>query len=346
MFKRLDRNIQGVLLSVVFIYLVLSSWVVYRSMESRGTESLQRMSVQYTGQQHQNAELFKRWMEETVQIVVSRDGIRDALSRLPLDDTLQPQLDGLRASNVDMSSLVLYGKQGAVYSSGNITSLMTMDNLAEEPEIARYLASGQDGEWLALSAKSLYYPAGGGDRMSLFHFTRIKDRLGNDLGVLQFETSLPKLLGLFRSEANTIYGGNRPYLITEGGQWLGENGLPADVPEETKQEAARLSGQRAEAELKEGLLLVYALEHSADRIAIVIPDAGMKGELRKLGLILIGVGVAMALLFVWLIRKLSFSLTTPLQALYHKMRTTMKEPEGRSGGPEDREKAMLDEGKG
>ena len=52
----------------------------------------------------------------------------------------------------------------------------------------------------------------------------------------------------------------------------------------------------------------------------------MAGELRKLGLILIVVDVMMALLFVWLVRRLSLSMTEPLKSLYHIMRKTVKEP--------------------
>lgn len=326
MFQRLHLRIQVALLTAVLLYIALSSWVVYRTMESRGMESLQRMSVQYTGQQHQNAELFKRWLEETVQIVANREGIGEALSGKRYDESLLPLLDGLRASNVDLSSLVLYGRQGAVYSSGNITSIRNLEQLTDEPEIGRFLRSGTTSEWMALDASLLYYPYGGKARKSLFHFTRITDSNGVLLGVLQFETSLPKLAGFFRSEPGTLYGGNRVYVAAADGQWLDVNGLNAEVSEETDAASVRFSGERLEAEIEGGILLMYALEHSADRIAIVIPNDQMRGELGKLGAILIAVNVAMALLFVLLARRLSLSITVPLTALFRKMRETMKEP--------------------
>jgi len=327
MFKRLDRNMQGVLLAVVVAYIVLSSWGVYRTMVSSGTTSLQRMSVQYTGQQHQNAELFMRWLEETVQVVEGRDEIREALAGGRIEESVQRQLDGLRASNVDLAGIILYGQRGVVYSSGSIAGVTTLEQLSEAPDIGAFLRAGRAGEWMALGAHRFYYSSGGANtRRSLFYFTRIIGKDGSDLGLLQIETSLPKLIGLFRSEAGTIYGGNRPYLVTADGQWLDERGLPAEVSDRVVAAAAGMRGARGEADTAEGILLTYPLAQSKDRIAILIPSDRMTGELRKLGIVLIAVDAVMVLLFVWLVRRLSLSVTEPLKALYHKMRGTMKEP--------------------
>lgn len=308
MFKRLDLKLKGVLLTVAVFYMVLSSWAVYGTMESSGMESLQRMSVQYTGQQHKNVELYLRWLEETGQTVANREGLREALSGASIDESIQSQLDGLRASYLDLSSIVLYGQKGVFYASGNHSSLRSMDELSKEPAIARFLSSGQSKQWMALDASQIYYSAGAGTtRRSLFHFTKIKDQDGNDLGLLQLETSLSKVLGLFHSKEDSMYGGNKAFLVTEDGEWLDKDGYPV-------------------LETEDGNLLLYGLTHSEDRIAIIIAHQHMNGELSKLGALLIVLGSIMIVFLVWLVRRLSRSVIEPLQSLYHKLLKTMKEP--------------------
>ncbi|MFC3803068.1 hypothetical protein [Cohnella sp. GCM10012308] len=319
MFKSLGRKIVGLLLGAVLIYVLASSWILFRTMASKGADTLQGMAVQYTGQQFKNARLYMRWLEETAQVAINKPVVAKALSSGQVDDSIQPELDGLRASNLDIVSIALYGKHGETYTSGHLGGLMTLDRLEGRP--ATFWASGASAGWMILDPSTLYFTSWGGEpRESLFYMARIRGANG-DVGLLQLEASLPRLMALFKSDPDTVYGRIVPYLIASDGQWLDDSLRRIDALQGPFPAAE--GGETSVLLSDDAVMMGYPLPLSDDRIAIYITDERMSDELAMLRWLLVLVDVATALLFVWLARRLSLSLTLPLRALYRRMRATM-----------------------
>lgn len=79
MFRSFGRNIRLVLVLFITVYIVASSFILYRTMEHRSLDMLRQLSVQYTGQQHKNTLLFMNWLEETSKLISNNQVVQNAL---------------------------------------------------------------------------------------------------------------------------------------------------------------------------------------------------------------------------------------------------------------------------
>ncbi len=328
MFKALDKRIKLILILVVLVYIGLASFIVFGTIKDRTMDMQRQLSVQYTEQQNKNAQLYMQWLEETTRLALNHPGLQEALVSERYDDTLAPALDGLRSSNMDIAGIVIYGIEGAVYSTSNISGIKSYSAIREEPEFARFLASDETSKWLIQSPyKLVSFPVD--PRTMLFYIEKITDASGRMQGVLFLESPLSRLHGFYRSDDQAISGNSRTLFLTgETGELLESEGLGDERIEEIRDlanEQMPESGILMQ-ETENGIVLLYRMYKSEDLVVILIDTDRLADQLNWLKYALLIVNGAIAALFVFLILQLSRSISEPLKQLYRKMRRTMQEP--------------------
>lgn len=80
-----------------------------------------------------------------------------------------------------------------------------------------------------------------------------------------------------------------------------------------------------ERETADGLILLYPLPESDERIVTYISADGMNAELRTFKYLMIGLNIVVFIVFWLLISMLSGSIVNPLKQLYLKINSTMKD---------------------
>lgn len=121
MFRSFGRNIRLVLVLFITVYIVASSFILYRTMEHRSLDMLRQLSVQYTGQQHKNTLLFMNWLEETSKLISNNQVVQNALKKPTYDGAISPILEGIRSSSSDILGIYIWGEAGGTYSSSNVS---------------------------------------------------------------------------------------------------------------------------------------------------------------------------------------------------------------------------------
>ncbi|BBH22045.1 hypothetical protein Back11_33900 [Paenibacillus baekrokdamisoli] len=327
MFRVLGKRIKIILILVVMIYIGLASYIVFRIIESRSMDMQHQLSVQYTEQQNKNAQLYLQWLEETTRLVLNHPGLQDALQSNHYDDTISPVLDGIRSSNLDISAIVIYGEQGAVYSTSSISALKPFADIKQDTDFSRFVTSKKTSQWTIQSPEKLV-SISSDPRQMLFYMEKISDESGKLRGILFLETNLSKLYDFYRSSDQTIYGNNQIYFFTENNQLQGADKLGSEVKEEVRRTADLQSSKEnmIMRESRNGMIMLYRLYKSNDRMVILINTDKLNEYLKWLQNTLLIVNSVIALLFILLIIQLSSSISEPLKQLYRKMRSTMQEP--------------------
>jgi len=323
MFRSLDKKMKIILLSVIVLYVILSSVIVFRTIENRSSEMQRQLSLQYTGQQHKNAQLFMKWMEEMASLVTNNTAVHASLSSSEYDNTIPPILDGMISSNLYILDMVMYGNRGSVYASSNVSAIRSFQEIEKLPEYAEFLNSDLTSEWIVQASSSLVYK-NTDPRRKLLYVAKIIDTNDKTTGLLLMTVDLKKMNSFYHADDPELYGRHPTYIVTHDHAILNANGLQEepnnaiwDTLQNTKVEADE---EMTINQTDEGIVLLYRLYHSDDRIAIIISGEPIKSELRLLRNTLIGVGAFILALFFVLIQRLSRSILDPLKELYKKMR--------------------------
>lgn len=281
------------------------------------------------------------WLEETSKLISNNQVVQTALGKEAYDPVVSPILEGIRSSSGDILGIYVWGEAGGTYSSINVSGLLSFQEMKQERGMEQFLQNKQrTARWIVENRSKLMSSATDlRDRLLLE--VKIQNSDGAVLGLLCLEVDLNKLYDFYLSGDNTIYGGNEVYLLTETGELLspidpGKERMqeiraalmsPVTPAEEEVQELAIDSIQENNAQVHkagEGLILLYNLPDSADRIATYISAASMNAELRTLKYILVGLNIAIFAAFCVLIFMLSGSITVPMKQLLQKINSTMK----------------------
>ncbi|WP_340023488.1 hypothetical protein MHI24_31470 [Paenibacillus sp. FSL K6-1096] len=331
MFRSFGRNIRLVLVLFIAVYISASSFILYRNMEHRSHDMLRQLSVQYTGQQHKNTLLFMNWLEETSKLISNNQVVQHALKKPAYDGAISPILEGIRSSSSDILGIYIWGEAGIAYSSSNVSGLLPFTEIKKDPGMKQFLGdSEQDLRWTVLNREQLMTaPADLRDRLLLE--VKIQDPGGRFLGLLSLEVEIGKLYSFYLSDKNSIYGENEVYLLKGNGELL----KAADMPLLHLQEIgaalaamgkSSLDGTDSkERETADGLILLYPLPGSEDQIVTYISADGMNAELRLFKYVMLALNTAIFILLWLLISMLSGSIVNPLNQLYLKINSTMKE---------------------
>ncbi|MEK3715140.1 MULTISPECIES: hypothetical protein [unclassified Paenibacillus] len=331
MFRSFGRNIRLVLVLFITVYISASSFILYRNMEHRSMDMLRQLSVQYTGQQHKNTLLFMNWLEETSKLISNNQVVQQALKKPAYDGAISPILEGIRSSSSDILGIYIWGEAGVAYSSSNVSGLLPFPEIKKDPGMQQFLGDHEQTlRWTVLNREQLMNaPTDLRDRLLLE--VKIQETGGRVLGLLSLEVEIGKLYSFYLSDKNSIYGENEVYLLKEDGKLL----MAADMPPVRLQEIGAALATPGKSSLNEtdfmvretagGLILLYPLPDSADQIVTYISADGMKAELQAFKYIMLALNIAVFILFWLLISMLSNSIVNPLNQLYLKINSTMKE---------------------
>ncbi|MEK4350837.1 hypothetical protein MKX41_08320 [Paenibacillus sp. FSL R5-0475] len=342
MFRSFGRNIRLVLVLFITVYIAASSFILYRTMEHRSLDMLRQLSVQYTGQQHKNTLLFMNWLEETSKLISNNQVVQNALKKPAYDGAISPILEGIRSSSSDILGIYIWGEAGGTYSSSNVSGLLPFAEIKKVPGMEQFLDNREQTlRWTVLNREHLMNaPSDLRDRLLLE--VKIQNGEGQILGLLSLEVEIDKLYSFYLSGKNTIYGENEVYLLTSNGKLLSAADVPMKrlqkirtalaTPEknrpakpEGQEDTASGDADLLERETADGLILLYPLPESDERIVTYISADGMNAELRTFKYLMIVLNIVVFIVFWLLISMLSGSIVNPLKQLYLKINSTMKD---------------------
>ncbi|MDQ0091323.1 hypothetical protein J2T12_004760 [Paenibacillus anaericanus] len=345
MFRSFGRNIRIVLVIFITTYIIVSSLILFRTMEQRSLEMLRQLSVQYTGQQHKNALLFMNWLEETSKLISNNQVVQTALEKTTYDQAISPILEGIRSSSGDILGIYIWGEAGSTYSSMNVSGLLQFTEIKKSQGMEQFLLDQEKTTRWTVQNRRMLMSSPIDLRERLLLEVKIQDPEGAALGLLCLEVDLSKVYDFYLSGKNTIYGENEVYLLTGTGELLSpvatrearlqeiREALMSPVTPalgEVKEQLAigNTHTQEDNVQVREagdGLILLYSLPDSAEKIATYISAASMNAELRTLKYILVGLNTVVFLVFWVLISMLSGSIIAPMKQLYQKINSTMKD---------------------
>lgn len=316
-----------ILLSVILLYVVFSSVLVFRTIENRSMQMQSELSLQYTGQQHKNAQLFMNWMEEMASLVMNSSSVQKSLDEDDKGNTVMSVLDGMISSNLYIQDIIIYGNKGERYASSNVSGIVPLEELSRLPDYQAFLDSPQESQWWVHAPNALAYSTSD-PRRRLVYAAKIRAGTstpaygGKIRGLLVMSIDLKKLTSFYHTDDPQLYGRHPIYIVTHDRQIV-DSGGKLQSPAPGVWDAIRQLPGDPEMEKQstpEGEVLLYRLHHSRERIAILISGEIIQSELRLLRNILIAVGAFVVILFVFMLQRLSRSILDPLKELYKKMR--------------------------
>ena len=205
MFRTLDKKMKLTLLSLILLYVFLSSLLVFWTIENRSSEMQRQLSLQYTGQQHKNAQLFMKWMEEMASLATNNIIVKAAVSSTDYDNTITPILDGMISSNLYILDMVLYGNNGSVYASSNVSAIRPLQEIRTIPEYADFLSTERTSEWIVQDPESLAYNISD-PRRKLLYVAKITDKKEQSTGLLIMTVDIKKMNSFYHMDDPALYG--------------------------------------------------------------------------------------------------------------------------------------------
>ncbi|WP_185602129.1 cache domain-containing protein, partial [Paenibacillus sp. 598K] len=213
MFSSLDKRMKIILQVVILLYVLLSSLFVFLTIKSRSLDLQHQLALQYTGQQHQNAQLFMKWIEELARIVTSNGNVQQAIAGGAYDKSITPLLDGMSASNLYILDMVLYGVDGSIYASSRVSGFRTFDEVRAIPEYREFLASERPSQWLILDTGSLVYHQSD-PRRRLIYLEKLAAGDHVTPGLLVMDVDLRKMTSFYAFRDPDAYPDSQAFLYT------------------------------------------------------------------------------------------------------------------------------------
>lgn len=321
MFSSLDKRMKILLQVVILLYIIFSSLFVFLTIKSRSLDMQHQLALQYTGQQHQNAQLFMKWMEELARVVTSNGNVQQAVGGGAYDKSITPLLDGMSASNLYILDLALYGREGSMYASSRLSGFKTYDEVRSIPAYSSFLASGLTSQWLIVDTGSLVYRESD-PRRRLIYLEKLDTGDGTVPGLLVMDVDLHKMTSFYAFQNPDAYPGAQTVLYTRNRTVVDLGGWTSELPEGVQSLLDRQS-LREELHTIEGDDAIFYLRrmyHSDDYVLLMVPGAPILSDLMGLRIILVVGAVAILVLSFLMIRQLSASIFDPLRELYRNMR--------------------------
>jgi len=321
LFSSLDKKMKMILQVVILIYVLLSSIFVFQTIENRNIELQHQLSLQYTGQQHKNAQLFMIWMEEMASIVTNNRHVQNALSRTDHDQTITPILDGMGSSNLYILDMVLYGEQGSVYASSRVSGLRSYEEIKKIPEYAQFLASDASSKWVIMESDSLVYRQSD-PRRRLIYLEKIQDDSNQNIGILAMDVDLNKMSSFYLFNDSDSYRHSTSALLTHDRILIDSSGrtVQLDAALTTALQNEQSSEDVKVIDYEDGSIFLYRMHQSDEQIVIIISNDPIYTELKFLRNVIIIGAISILVLFYILIQRLSTSIFDPLKQLHRNMR--------------------------
>lgn len=321
MFRSLDKRMKIILQVVIVLYVILSSLFVLLTIKSRSLDMQHSLALQYTGQQHQNAQLFMKWMEEMAAVVTGNSNVQHAIAGGPYDKSITPLFDGMSASNLYILDLVLYGSEGSMYASSRVSGFRSYDEVMVIPEYREFLASELSSQWLIMDNESLVYRQSD-PRHRLLYLAKLSVPDRAEKGLLVMDVDLRKMTSFYAFHDPQSYPGSQAFLYTRDRTAVDPSGRPVELPEDILSRLSHLPSQEDVQTLdnEDGMIYVYRMLRSDDYVLLTIPNAPVFSDLAGPRSIIVLGAVAILLVSFFLIRQLSASIFEPLRELYRNMR--------------------------
>lgn len=325
MFSHLAKKIVAYILLLAFSCIVLISIMSYSLLKENIYNNFVTLSVQYTSQQNKKFDQYKKLIEETSRLISENVNIKNALKAEKFDDTIIPMLDGITASNLNIKGLTIYSakKSGAsesniIYSSSLISDLPSLDQLYEDTSFRDFVASSDIIMW-QLRYKSImnFY---GQQHCFFTNFIKISDEQNNLLGFLVVDTKLNSLFELYKTSTNMFFNNAGTYVFSNDGSIFSapySQTLTTITQKDILNDISLKKRYSYSSDKK--YIIICSKISEADSIITLVPLNNIQMRFRLLKIILVVLNLCFVIIFIFISKFLSVSVTKPLDKLYQKM---------------------------
>jgi hypothetical protein len=284
------------------------------------------LSVQYTIQQNQNAQLYIKLIEETSKLVSDNPNMIHSLQVSGYDNTIVKVLDGVRASNLNITGISVYGENGLIYMSNNVSNIPSYSQLKSDGILRRQIPYGQSSYWLAryknISEFYTTYPYPDRKYGIFTYVSKIFDKDKNMLGYLLVDTNMISLYNFFNPENNALFKHSSTYIITDSNDILSapfSTALNRFVINDIKKNR-NMKKDYLISSNKQEILVFSKIPNYSDTIITVISLDTIYRQTHLLLAVMLALTALFAALSVLVSSILSKSISQPLIGLYIKMK--------------------------
>lgn len=324
MFRRFARSIKLTITVIISLCVILTSIVAFLTIKKYTYNIFVHLSVQYLMQQNQNAQLYLDVIEETSRLLSENQKIVFALETSKFDNNIIPLLDGVKVSNINITGISLYGENGPLYISSNVTAAPTFAQLKDDKMLNQFMTSTQSSLWL-IRYKSIseYYNSYRNNKYGVLTYSqKIYDKNNKLLGYLLVDTDIISFYNFFKSDNNSPFKHSDTYIICNDSEIL-----PAPYSTEPDQfinadifknlhvdNSYKISSNRRE------ILIFNKIPSSIDRVVSIVSLDTIYMQiylLMSIFVLIIAFFVTFSLFGSFFISK---SITQPLSILYDKIK--------------------------
>jgi hypothetical protein len=168
-------------------------------------------------QQNQNAQLYLDVIEETSRFLSENQKIIFGLQTSKFDNNIVPVLDGVIASNINITGISIYGKNGILYISSNVTAAPTFTQLKTDKILNQFISSTQSSLWLTrYRSITDYYNSYRNNKYGILTYTqKIYNKNNELLGYLLVDTDIISFYNFYKSDNNSPFKHSDTYIISD-----------------------------------------------------------------------------------------------------------------------------------
>ncbi|HHV99835.1 MAG TPA: hypothetical protein GXX36_09750 [Clostridiaceae bacterium] len=324
MFIALERKIKVFLIIIIIMAALINSLTVNLTIRKNIYDHSVQLSQQHIKQQNQNLRLNMNLIEETSRLISENPVIKESLETTDFSDKVIPLLDSLRASNLNILGVTVYGSNGILYLSSNTYNAPKFEKVKDNFHFLNKLAE-KNSYWM-VRTKDIpsFYNYNSVSKTGIFTCAIcIKNNHGESLGYLFVDTNINSIYDFYKpDDSGMFYNKSSIYIITSDKKTLTS---PYNPPLGIGLQLADInmippfmdSSYTIEKNRK-SIITYYPIPNSSDTVVIVTP-LDLNSQLGTLITVLLVLGFSFVLVSFLLIKILSKSIIYPLTRLYESM---------------------------
>lgn len=324
MFIVLEKKIKIILMVIIIMGTLVISLTVNLTIRKNISDHSVQLSQQHIKQQNQNLRLNMNLIEETSRLITENPVIIESLETTHFNDKVIPLLDSLRASNLNILGVTVYGENGILYLSSNAYNAPKFDKVKDIFDPLEKLSEKNSFWMVRLKNIPSFYNYNSVSKTGIFTCTIcIKNNQGDPLGYVFIDTNINSIYDFYKpDDSGMFYNSSSIYIITSENKTLASpynSSLSAGLQvADIKQTSS--SGDKAYTleKNRKSIITYNPIPNSSDTVAIITP-LDINSQLGTLITVLLVLGFSFVLISFVLIKILSKSIIYPLTRLYESM---------------------------
>jgi hypothetical protein len=263
-------------------------------------------------------------IEETSKLITENPVIKESLETTHFNDKVIPLLDSLRASNLNILGVTVYGLNGTLYLSSNAYNVPNLDKLKDMLRPSEEL-SGKNSFWMVRFTNiPSFYSYNSVSKTGIFTCVfYIKSTHGDGLGYVFIDTNIDSIYDFYKpDDSGMFYNSSSVYIVTSENETLTSphnSSQWGDIPSADMNLSAAPNDMKYTLEKNKKRIITYnPIPNSSDTVVIITP-LNINSQLRTLITVLLVLGFSFVMVSFVIIGILSKSILYPLTRLYESM---------------------------